>query len=158
MQYKSKNGIKFKWLHVFYNVLRASVFLLGKSRTENLGTWAASLTHAGYAGHSMYSQDPFVTNTECAGSAVWMPWPLSAWAGCFWCPTVYAGCMRARATAVFLGLPRKGSSLQLLPGTAFLCLETSRGWIPAASVSEDYCLNSLDTRGASFLRVISKCP
>jgi len=73
MQYSSKKGREFKWLHVFCNVLRASMFLRGKSRTENMGMCAASLTHAGSVGHAVYSQDHLVTGAGCAGSAAQVP-------------------------------------------------------------------------------------
>lgn len=95
-----RKGSEFNGLHELYE---ASVFL-GKSQTETMGTWAASLTRPGCASHTVCSQDHFVTNMWCRGSAVCVPWPLSAWAGCSLLPRVHICWMYAWAVALSLSL------------------------------------------------------
>lgn len=135
---------------MYYIMCLGLLYFLG-SHGQKTQAWGASLTCAGYVGHTSFSQDHFVINIECAGSV----------AQC--CdPSVPGRMLLMSHGAHWLHVctapgRSSGPSLQLLPGTAVLCLETHCGWPSAASASVNCCLNSPDTKGALFLRVISKC-
>lgn len=156
MHYKSKKWGGFRWLHILHNVFRASFFLLGLSQTENVGMWAVSLTHAGYVEHSVYSQDHFVTNSECPGCGGWVTELLSVWAGHLVSHSVH-WLHVCRDHSCFSQLFQERKLPSALAQHHLLVPENLHGSSPAASVKSDHCLTIPDTRGALFLVVIAKC-
>lgn len=52
---------------MYYIMCLGLLYFLG-SHGQKTQAWGASLTRAGYVGHTSFSQDHFVINIECAGS------------------------------------------------------------------------------------------